>query len=412
MKRVRVWVVLMGMVLALAVSVPAMADDKPVAMSEVGRLIDQDQTPQDILAVMAERGVGFRVSKTAVKRLEKWGFTEAQIELVRKIAAGEKVDLDSEPGHAEGEGEGEGAGEADGAGDAKDAFGVGYPNPDDFHAAEQKRIERAIKNAGLGYKRIELTRCTIYCSERRVRALVPMLKKLEADLIAKFPDSVSNACSPKSAHIVVVDGVSEWRNWVQSCFDSYEKDGIRYSFGPEADPRPQLIAGGGYMLPYATATHADKLGNNEAVARNVAYSLGHLMMGQAGGAGQPDGLQTGFGDLAEAMAHGTPSVMVYSYEKRELEGEDAWKRTVAQLFKDKKIKGPAAPWTYETSTMKPEHYAEAWSLVSTLAEAPEKFAEAVGMVRNKEKPMADAVRKSYGMDDRKLMGIWHKWVNR
>jgi hypothetical protein len=253
----------------------------------------------------------------------------------------------------------------------------------------------------------------LYCSDRRAKALVPMLRKLEADLIARFPGSIANASSPESAHIVIVDGSSEWTRWVDACFASYREDRINYKFGPDDDENHAMLKRSpGYMLPAMTATRGDKQPSAEAVSRLAAFSVGFLMMNQAGGEKQPDGLRTGFGDLAEAMAHQTPSVMVTSYGERDLQGEGGWAGVVAQRFKDKKIKDATDPWAYETSTMEVEHYAEAWSLVSTLAEAPDKFARAVETVRKQEKPMAKAINDAYGVNDRKLLEAWSYYATK
>ncbi|MEM6505683.1 MAG: hypothetical protein AAF711_09465 [Planctomycetota bacterium] len=369
-------------------------------MSEVARLVD-DQPPQDILVVMAERGVGFRITSSAEGRLKKYGFTEDQIDLIRKIAAGEEVDLDAEPAEDNAAG-----------GDVVDAdeLKVGFPDPDHWHNAEQKRIERAMKNAGLGYKRIELTRATLYCNDARARKLVPILKKLEADLIKRFPQTISSASAPKSAHIIIVDGESEWGNWVDALMDSYAKDGMNFRFGNEEDPRAHLKRGNGFLLP-ACANAKVGTRSDENVARFATYSLGHLMMARAGGKDQPKGLTTGFGDLAEEMAMRTPSVMIYSYEERDLKQDGGWKQVVKNLFKEKKINNVTAPWGYTTDTMKPEHYAECWSLVSMLSQAPDKFAEAVKIVREQGKPMNVALNDVYGMEDRRLLETWYKYAN-
>ncbi|MBX2852491.1 MAG: hypothetical protein KTR15_12185 [Phycisphaeraceae bacterium] len=379
----------------------AAANDRPVKMSEVARLI-KDQSPQDVLAAMADRGVGFRVSSGAEGRLKKYGFTQDQIELIKKIASGEAVDLDAGPADADGD-------EAGGA-DNADAFKVGFPDPEHWHISEQKRIERAIKNAGLGYKRIELTRATLYCNAARAGKLAPLLKKLEGMLIKRFPASIASASSPRSAHIVIVDGVSEWSNWVDALMDSYEKDGMKFSFGPEADTKTHLKNTSGFFLPALATAHAD-LRSDENVARFSTYALGHLMMARAGGKDQPAGLTTGFGDLAEAMAMKTPSVMIYSYEKRDLKQEGGWKEVVKKLFEAKKIDNATAPWGYTTDSMKPENYAECWSMVSTLAEAPDKFAKAVRMVREDKKFMNVAVNEVYGMQGKDLLKAWYKWVS-
>lgn len=378
------------------------ADDKPIKMSEVARLI-KDQSPQEVLAVMAERGVDFRVTSSAEGRLKSFGFTEEQIELIKKIAAGETVDLNASPADAEGE-------DAAGA-DNADAFKVGFPDPEHWHLSEQKRVERAIKNAGLGYERIELTRATLYCNAKRAGALTPLLKRLEGMLIKRFPASIANASSPKSAHIIIVDGISEWSNWVDALMDSYEKDGMKFSFGPEADAKAHLKKTSGFFLPALATAHAD-MRSDENVSRFSTYALGHLMMARAGGKDQPAGLTTGFGDLAEATAMGTPSVMIYSYEKRDLKQEGGWKEVVKKLFEAKKIDNATAPWGYTTDTMKPENYAECWSMVSTLAEAPDKFAKAVQMVREDQKPMNVAVNEVYEMQDMDVLKAWYKWVSK
>jgi hypothetical protein len=382
------------------------ADDKPVKMSEVARLVD-DQTPQEVLAVLAQRGVGFRVTSSAEGRLKKYGFTEDQIALIRKIAAGEAVDLTG-GGDAE---EGAEPEAGDGNPEAKDEeLKVGFTDPEHWHTAEKARIERAIKNAGLGYNRIELSRVTLYCSAKREGTLVPLLKKLEAALIGRFPAVISSASSPKSAHIVIVDGTSEWSNWVDALMDSYEKDGMKFSFGPEADAKTHLKKSNGFFLPACATAQAD-MRSDENVSRFSTYALGHLMMARAGGKKQPAGLTTGFGDLAEATAMGTPSVMIYSYEKRDLKQEGGWKSVVKKLFEAKKIDNVTAPWGYKTDSMEPENYAECWSMVSTLAEAPDKFAKAVQMVREEEKFMNVAVDEVYGLGEKGLLKAWYKWVS-
>ena len=294
---------------------------------------------------------------------------------------------------------------------AETTFKVGFPDPEHWHGSEQKRVERAIKNAGLGYQRIELTRATLYCNAKRVDQLVPLMKKLEGMLIKRFPASVANASSPKSAHIVIVDGVSEWNNWVDALIDSYAKDGMTFRFGPEVDTKTHLKKTSGFFLPALATAHAD-LRSDENVARFSTYAQGHLMMARAGGKKQPAGLTTGFGDLAEAMAMKTPSVMIYSYEKRDLKQEGGWKEVVKKLFDAKKIDNATAPWGYTTDSMKPENYAECWSMVSTLAEAPDKFAKAVRMVREEGKSMNVAVNDVYGMNDMDLLKTWYKWVAR
>ena len=383
------------------------ANDKPIKLSEVSTLIDAGVEPAAVLKVMAKRGVGFRISSSASRRLKEWGFTDEHLDLIERMSKGEKVDLDAKPEPAGGD-DAKDEGGAEAAGD----FPVGYPHPQGWHAAEKNRIERAMQAAGLGYKRIEFGRVSLYCNARRAGQLTPMLKNLEKQLTATFPASISNACAPQSAHIILVDGDSEWNNWVDAFFDSYEKDGIRFSFGPEVDARTQIKNGGGSYMPTVAMTNAGKMKNDEAVGRFAAYATGHLMMQMAAGMKQPHGLRTGFANYAEAVAYKTPSVLVYSYEKRDLGQGNAWKNSVLQRFNNKEITKISKPWNYSTSDMKFEHYAECWSYVSTLAAAPDKFAKAVGIVREGKSGMFDAVNETYGMKEIDMLKTWYKFVSK
>jgi len=270
-------------------------------------------------------------------------------------------------------------------------------------------VVRAVA-ASLGYQRIELSRVTLYCNERRARRLGPMLAELEKKLIATFPKSLVNACDPRSAHIVIVDGATEWNNWVDACFASYAQDGIEYSFGPGGLDKDRLKQGSGYMLPHLAAVNAGKLADDELVGRFAAYDVGHLMMIPASNGG-PSSLITGFGDFTETLAFGNPTVTVYSYVEREAERANmSWLQIVQQRFKEGKIKSAHHVWNYTTAEMVMHEYAEAWSLVTTLAMAPDKFAAAVRL-KQLGKSMPEAIEEAYGLDERRLLEAWFKFVN-
>jgi len=394
--------VLLAMFLAPAV---AIAQDDPIALSEISRLLRDDKTPAEVMTVIRERGVGFRVSANSERRLEQWGFDGDQIDIIKRIAAGEDV-----PDEAEMPAEGEGDGEA--GAEVEDEFGVGYPNPESFHEAEKTRVERGIGNANLGYERYEFTRITLYCTDRRARTLVPLLRELERNVIARFPENIANAIDMRSAHIVVIDGESEWQRWLESSFDSYEEDGITFTFVRGEEPKDSLSDGSGYLLNALGAIHADKHQSDESIERQVAYNFGHLMMNMAGGPEGPDGLVTGFGDLTETMAKGSPTVMVYSYVERELTGDDAWAASVGKRMSDGEIRSVLNVWGYSTDEMTPPQYAEAWSMVSLLCEAPDKFGQAVLAVQREEESMAQAVRDAYEITDDRLLQGWARYTQR
>lgn len=416
-------------VLFVAMLIAGAVEGAPVRVSQIDDMIDDGVSPAQVIEMMREYGVGFRMSNSVERRLKSYGFTEDQIQTVKNIIDGTDVPPAPPEAPAEGPGEGEpGApmpgevepglpgvpgglpGAQPGADNGGGEFGVGWAMPEAFHPQEKLRVERAVA-AALGYERHELSRVTLYCNARRARRLVPMLRELEAKLIATFPKSLVNACDPRSTHIVIVDGASEWNNWVDACFASYEKDGITYSFGPEANSTERLKAGSGYMLPHLAAVHADKISNDEMVARFAAYDVGHLMMNVAAGSGGPDGLVTGFGGFTEAMVFGTPSVTVYSYVERDNQEQmQSWLQTVQQRFRNREITTAHHVWNYSTDEMVSHQYAEAWSLVTTLCQAPEKFAAAVLLVKQ-GKSMAEAVEEVYGLDERKLLEAWFRYVN-
>lgn len=407
------WTYTCLLVLTLVVSVwaGASAEAAPIRVSQIDGMIDDGASPAQIIELMREHGVGFRMTSTTERRLKSYGFTDEQIETVKRIIDGTDVPPAPAPG-ADGEPGGDGEGGADPApaeAGRPGEFAVGYPLPAEFHESEKARVVRAVA-AALGYKRIELSRVTLYCSERRARRLVPMLQELEKKLISTFPKSLANACDPRSAHIVIVDGDSEWNNWVDACFASYEQDGIQYSFGPGGTDKDRLKKGQGYMLPHLAAVHADKMPSEEMIGRFAAYDVGHLMMIPASNGG-PSSLITGFGDFTETIAFGNPSVTVYSYVEREAErAEMSWLQIVQQRFKNGDIKTAHHVWRYTTAEMVMHEYAEAWSLVTTLAQAPDKFAAAV-LLKQGGKTMPEAIEEAYGMDDRQLTEAWFKFVN-
>lgn len=393
----------------LAPAAMAQDGDGPMRLSEINRMIRSDQTPAQVIEVAAERGIGFELNRSTLRRLDQWGFSEAQVEQLRRIAAGE------DPGDAEMD-EGEDAGEGDEG--VADDYAVGYREGDGTHDAEKQRIERAIEAAHLGYERVELSRVTLYCERRRARALAELLAATERAVIDRFPASIANAIDPRSAHIVVVDGESEWARWLAAFQDSYEQDGITYPPTPEGDFKTRMASSPGYTTGIISAVRGDLMSSDEQLQRSVTYHLGHLMMT---GASRPNGflerpahdaLVTGFGNLVETMAMGSPSVMVYSYTERELGGDESWAQRVQGRFRERKITGVTEVWTFSTDSMAPGQYAEAWSIVSLLSQAPDKFADAVLLVQQEETSMPEAVRTAYELEDARLLQGWQQWAGR
>lgn len=402
------WVFVLLALLCFAPGASAQDGEGPLKLSDVNRMIRADQSPGDVVAAAAERGVAFEFSRSTLRRLEQWGFSEGQVDRLRGIAAGE------DPGEAMPDGEGEDAADA---GD-EDDYPVGYRETDGTHEAEKARIERAIEAAALGYERIELSRVTLYCERRRARGLVEVLQRTERAVIARFPASIVNAMDPRSAHIVVVDGESEWARWLESYQASYEQDGITFPPTPEGDFKTRMANSSGYTNGNLAAVRGELFDGQESLNRSVTYHLGHIMMEMAARPEgyfkrtEHDGLVTGFGDLIETMAMGSPSVMVYSYTERDLAAEGTWAQMVQKRFADGGITTVTDVWTYSTSSMEPEHYAEAWSMVSLLAEAPDKFADAVLRVQREESTMAAAVRAAYGLEDARLLQGWRQYAGR
>ena len=394
-------------VLLVLLPTMALAQDGPVAVSEINRMLQADQTPDEIVAVIRERGAGFRLTSSVQRRLKEWGFEDEHLDVIKRIAAGEEVPDEQMPGYQAPPGEG---GEDAENVEEEDYSVVGYPNSSGWHAANKRRIERAIDNAALGYERHELSRVTLYCNNARARTLVPLMRRLEEAVIARFPESLRNACDPRSAHLVVVDGESDWQRWVQALFNSYEADGLRFPPEGGRDVRERAAASGGMYMRTIGFFHADKAASDEVISREVTYGLGHLMIGQAADEERPDGLQTGFGNLTETMAMGTPGVMVQSYDDRDAEHATSWASVVQQLFRERKIDSTFEVWNFDTSTMVLPEYAQAWSYVSMLCQEPEKFAQAVRAIRQGT-GAAEAIHEAYGLDDGQLLRAWARFLN-
>ena len=66
------------------------AADEPVKLSDINEMHRKRVQVQDILLTMSERGVGFRMTASAQRKLKSWDFTDEDIEHVRGIMAGKK----------------------------------------------------------------------------------------------------------------------------------------------------------------------------------------------------------------------------------------------------------------------------------------------------------------------------------
>ncbi|XAM00761.1 hypothetical protein OT109_05085 [Phycisphaeraceae bacterium D3-23] len=121
--------------LCLMSAASAQDGESPLRLSDVNRMIRGDQTPAQVVEAAAERGIDFELSRQTLRRLDSWGFSEAQVEQLRRIAAGEAPDDAEMPDE-----------DAEGA-DADEDFPVGY-RENDGGARRREAADRARDRRG------------------------------------------------------------------------------------------------------------------------------------------------------------------------------------------------------------------------------------------------------------------------
>lgn len=372
------------------------SSEPALSLTEIGRMINNKTSPDEIVDLAKTRGMDFKLDKPAEARLKRYKFTEEQIAALKKIESGE---ANGKPGDKK-------PAEVDPK--AKN----GMRHSDGFHDMKKEQAERILKTAGLGgYKRYECNNVTLICTSNTSKSFVPFVQTLEKDIAKRFPGILAKGLDKRSAHIFIADTTYDYHNWIKAMWSVYKADRMPFSEGGAQDQMQMMMNAPGFLTGQICSNNFQVRADAEARKRSVSHQVGYMYMSQLSEGKSPASLATGFGNVTEVMAMKSPTVMVNSYQEREIGNVDgAWSAAVKKLVKEGKIKEPGSVFRYDTAQMKPENYAEAWSLTSLLASSPKKLESMIRQMREGKKPL-EAIEAEYTMDEAKLFATWKKFAD-
>ncbi|HTL53613.1 MAG TPA: hypothetical protein VL860_13640, partial [Planctomycetota bacterium] len=270
-------------------------------------------------------------------------------------------------------------------------------------------FRQVIGASGLGFTSGSSGHFTLIGSDSNVKLFLPALQGLEAKLQERFPGIIKAGLDKRSAAIVVVDNQNSYKTWIRAEFHALGIDGPPDN-AADANAESQLdlaLKSRDYYLPMSAVIDLSCNDTAEQRASSVAYGAGYMYMFQLTEGLAPDGLVTGFGNYCEALASGQPHTRVMSYEDRQLgKGpRESWAFQVREAIGDKTCISAADVLNLSMVTMKSVEYAEAWSLVSYLAQKPVEFDALVTALRDKG-AAPEAIQKLYKVD---LAGLTKDW---
>ena len=139
----------------------------------------------------------------------------------------------------------------------------------------------------------------------------------------------------------------------------------------------------------------------------VAYAVGYHYIERITEGKVPVALLTGFGNVAEVMLLGNPTMMLNAgYTERDLgRGGNPWALIVIQRFAANMVPAMADVLAYDASAMQLPQYAECWSLATLLSSDAKKFSSLAAALRDGQ-PALEAIEKIYGLPADKLHARW------
>ena len=379
-----------SLVLLLVFASSAVAEpNDPVRLSDINAMLKQGKDAEQVLLAMNERGVGFRLTASAERRLKGWDFTEAEIESIRGIMAGNKYAPQDEPGLED----------ADDPGD----FPIGH-GPDD-HELMRKVLSRAVDAAKLNYSTHNFARATLYCSARKSKQALPLLAAVEKKLVAEFPPCLANATHPDATLFIVTDNQQDFMKFCKVLALSYDKQWP--GFAEDADFEDITF----WVLANAIVINGAEIQSNDQLGRHLAFGMGFMVVDQISDEESPEGLSTGFGNVLERHVAGTPSITL-TPESGEADDEiNNWERYVRDQLATRKLDEIGKVCRYTVSHMHHRHYAISWSLAEDLVKDPLVFYSFLKKTdEKKDVPREQLLAEVYSTDIEAMHQRWMKTI--
>ncbi len=410
--------------LVVAVVVPllfsaAIADARPITFLEIRFHKSQGKSHDEIVKIIKDRGLSFKIDATMKGRLGKLGFNDEHFEALKRL---EKPGAKPEDPSPRGE-------KPDNQKPAKpDAAKPDAAKPDDAPKLEigprfdamfgrtENQVERTMKQCGVDLQRNRTKHITLVAAKDTAAKFLPLISKLEGKLARRFPEPIASGVDRRAANIALLKTRPEYEYWVKTLFKVLREDGVMFQQVAEGDIESRMLKSSSFFLRGVYSVCLEEM-SDERAGRGVAFAVGFQYMRQLSRYEAPDAIATGFGDLAEVMAFGSPTVMVTSgYTERELaHGITPWAQIVRELFAARKIASVQNVLAYNTESMEVPEYATAWSLVEALATNPDKLAKLTTELRNSAVAPWENLRQVYGQPDKPLeeqafLKIWARFV--
>ncbi|MEE2706674.1 MAG: hypothetical protein VX988_06460 [Planctomycetota bacterium] len=392
----------------------AIADARPITFLEIRFHKSQGKSHDEIVEIIKDRGLSFKIDATMKGRLGKLGFNDKHFEALRSLEKpgakpegpppkGEKPD-NQKPAKPD-------AAKPDDA--PKPEIG---PRFDAMFGRTEKQVERTMKQCGVDLQRNRTKHITLVAAKDTAAKFLPLISKLEGKLARRFPEPIASGVDRRAANIALLKTRPEYEYWVKTLFKVLREDGVMFQQVAEGDIESRMLKSSSFFLRGVYSVCLEEM-SEERAGRGVAFAVGFQYMRQLSRYEAPDAIATGFGDLAEVMAFGSPTVMVTSgYTERELaRGITPWTQIVRGLFAARKIASVQNVLAYNTESMEVAEYATAWSLVEALATNPDKLAKLTTELRNSAVAPWENLRQVYGQPDKPLeeqafLKIWARFV--
>lgn len=385
-------------VLLVLASTSAVADNRPIKLSEIQDLHRGGVQVQDILLKMNGRGVGFALTSSAQRKLRSWGFTNEDIEHVRGIIAGKKYVPPRDAREAE-------AGGDNDAPNGKDKFPIGHGHHDDYAQIMDKVLSRSINAAKLGYRTQKTDRAILHCSARMSREVMPLLQNIEKTLVADFPPALANATQPRTTLFVIADNERDFKRFFNVLMQSYDKQWPGYADGIQITDETFWVLGNAIII------NGDAWRGKDKRQRIMAFGYGYMVISQISDYRCPEGLAAGFGNVLETRVAGSPWVTLLPESGEEDNEIPNWSAFVRDQLAANRLDTIEEVCLYSVPRMHHRHYATAWSLAEDLVKDPMVFYRFVDeTATDAQTPHPKLLAETYGSDLKAMHERWAKTI--
>jgi hypothetical protein len=387
------------------------ADDGPLSLDDLRDMRRQRIPIKKVAEAMEERGLSFDVDDDAAKKLRGIGFSAKQVAEFKDkygpVGGDAKAAGDKPAAKPDGHGK-----KLDNKGDKGAAKAKGKPRvmdaqTDADYKAMEERIDKIAKTSGVPVKPHKTKHTTIIANPRIAGMFVPDVTRLEGMVGARFPEPIASGVDMRANNIALLETRYEYESWIKALFKVHQDEGATFQ---GQDPLGSALRSRAIFVNGIFSVCLEGMQTEEA-RRAVAFGVGYQYFRQLTNDKSPEALQTGFGNITEAMMMREPGTTVLSgYTDRKLDAAPIrWSDLVRQQFMQNQAGSVQEVLRYSTQNMTLPKYAEAWSFTNLLAGDPRNFAELVTKL-GEGTAAADAIQGVYGVNEQQAMQHWKRAV--